>query len=57
MVCNVLPNTVAMFALLLRHRDTGYGLLMDILVTWIPTVNPVGFTDVHYRKSFSEGLY
>lgn len=42
MVVVVIPFTVAMMCLILRVRFVGLGIFVGIVVTWIPTVNPVG---------------
>ncbi|KAH7701319.1 hypothetical protein AAVH_31550, partial [Aphelenchoides avenae] len=41
MVVVVIPFTVAMMCLILRVRFVGLGIFVGIVVTWIPTVNPV----------------
>ncbi|KAH7724234.1 Protein Y9C9A.5 [Aphelenchoides avenae] len=37
----VVPFAIAMWCLILRVQYVGFGILMIIIVTWIPTVNPM----------------
>ncbi|KAH7668133.1 hypothetical protein AAVH_43030, partial [Aphelenchoides avenae] len=38
---DVIPNIVSMSSLMLKLNDTGYGIFTNMLVVWIPAVNPL----------------
>lgn len=46
----VIPFGTAMTMLAFRMTYVGFGILVGIVVTWVPTVNPVSMASIHRKE-------